>query len=141
MSTNYYLIPNHENWQVKRNKFIAQITNLVSLNSAVVNKTEVEEITKQFLAETRIHLGKKSYGWNFGINANGFKYFNNKKTFQEFIRTGEIINEYGEKLSVQQFEDICFLNNNSSNMTHTKYSELNVSVIDNLEFLNHGEFS
>lgn len=138
MGTNYYLIPNHENWQVKRNKFISQVTDLVSLNSQAYNKTELLDLVNSFISETRIHLGKNSFGWNFSFNSQGFNLFHDKETFQKFIRKGVIVNEYGDKLTAEEFEKICF-DFKTTNMTHTKYPELNVSVIDQMEFLDVGE--
>lgn len=140
MGTNYFLIPNHEVWQVKRNKFISQVNDLISLNKQIYNKSELLDTVENFISETRIHLGKNSFGWNFSFNSQGFKFFHNKETFQTFIRKGIIVNEYGDQITPDEFEKICF-NFKTSNMTHTKYPELNVRVIDEMEILNQeGDF-
>jgi len=53
---------------------------------------------------TRIHLGKKSMGWKFIIDYNGWEYYD-EKTFEQFILTsdGEIISEYNEKITSNEF--------------------------------------
>lgn len=53
---------------------------------------------------TEIHIGKKSAGWKFLWNANKFKYFKpNKESIMEFLQSGQIVDEYGEKISFDQF--------------------------------------
>ena len=140
MGTNYYLIPSHESYMVQRNKFLTSICDILSLSDPFINEYQLSEINDNFLNSIKIHLGKKSGGWRFSFNANGYKYYNNKEEFQAFIRSGRIFNEYGEQLSVEKFEEICFANNNLKD--HTEYTkDLNLSVIDNMEFINTGRFS
>ena len=51
-----------------------------------------------------IHIGKRSYGWKFLWDANLFEHFEpNKKSIKEFLKSGQIIDEYGEKFSYDKF--------------------------------------
>lgn len=63
----------------------------------------------------KIHIGKRSAGWKFLWNANKFKYFKpNKKSLMKFLKSGQIINEYGEEFTFDQFindEIVNFINN------------------------------
>lgn len=58
----------------------------------------VEHIPKE------IHIGKRSYGWKFLWNAHNFKYFNpSKESLIEWLKSGQIVNEYGKMLSFEEF--------------------------------------
>lgn len=51
-----------------------------------------------------IHIGKRSAGWKFLWDAQNFKHFKpNEKSLHEFLKSGEIIDEYGQKFTYQQF--------------------------------------
>jgi hypothetical protein len=139
MGTNYYLIPSHESYMIQRNKFLTSICDILSLSDPFINEYQLSEINDNFLNNIKVHLGKKSSGWQFAFNANEFKYYKNKEEFQSYIRSGRIFNEYGEQLSVEKFEEICFASNNLKD--HSEYAkELNLSIIDNMEF-HFGKFS
>lgn len=52
----------------------------------------------------KIHLGKRSCGWKFLWDANNFKYFKpTKESFESFLRSGIIIDEYGEVFDYDKF--------------------------------------
>lgn len=86
----------------------------------------------------KIHIGKRSAGWKFLWNANKFKYFKpNKKSLMEFLKSGQIINEYGEEFTFDQFingeianfinmgwdmETYCIEENSSYKYTMYKYT-------------------
>lgn len=73
-----------------------------------IDKYDIEdyyEMLKEF-CPVRVHLGKRSGGWQFLWNHNNEKYY--KKTLQsirEFLDTdnGFIIDEYGERFTTDQF--------------------------------------
>jgi hypothetical protein len=56
-----------------------------------------------FIDGTNIHLGKRSMGWKFCWNFHKDKYYNDKESLLEFIRSGRIVNEYGEEINVEEF--------------------------------------
>ena len=54
-----------------------------------------------------IHIGKKSCGWKFLWNANRFKNFKpSKDSIMSFLRSGQIIDEYGRWLTYEEFLDV-----------------------------------
>lgn len=51
-----------------------------------------------------IHLGKRSSGWKFLWDAHEFTYFKpNKKSLIEFLKSGNIEDEYGHKFTFDEF--------------------------------------
>lgn len=51
-----------------------------------------------------IHIGKRSAGWQFLWNANNFQYFKpNSKSLKKWLQSGEIVDEYGESFTYEQF--------------------------------------
>jgi hypothetical protein len=57
----------------------------------------------EFSDNVKVHLGKRSMGWKFLWNFNEDKFFNDKESLFEFIRSGRIIDEYGNELSQDEF--------------------------------------
>lgn len=56
------------------------------------------------LIPKEIHIGKRSCGWKFLWNANHFQYFNpNKESLIQFLKSGQIYDEYGEQFTFDQF--------------------------------------
>jgi hypothetical protein len=58
---------------------------------------------EMFLEGTNIHLGKRSSGWKFCWNFHKDKYYHDKESLLEFIRSGRIVNEYGDSLDNEEF--------------------------------------
>jgi hypothetical protein len=58
---------------------------------------------EMFLEDTNIHLGKRSHGWKFCWNFHNDKYYDDKETLLEFIRSGRVVDEYGEEQDVEEF--------------------------------------
>ena len=57
----------------------------------------------EFLEGTNIHLGKRSSGWKFIWNWNDGKYYKTKEELFEFIRSGRVVDEYGQQIDVEEF--------------------------------------
>ena len=57
----------------------------------------------EFLEGTNIHLGKRSGGWKFIWNWNRGKYYKTKDELFEFIRSGRVVDEYGQQIDVEEF--------------------------------------
>jgi hypothetical protein len=64
---------------------------------------ECENVWDKFVDGTKVHLGKRSSGWKFLWNFNNDKYYKDKESLLEFIRSGRIVNEYSEELDVEEF--------------------------------------
>ena len=74
-----------------------------------------------------IHLGKKSAGWKFLFHkTNEIKDFD---SFCEYIKTGEIYDEYDRKISVENLLDI--IENSKNEKSHIPDSE----IINGYDFL------
>ena len=56
-----------------------------------------------FIEGTNIHLGKRSVGWKFCWNFHDKKYYSNKEELLNFIRSGRVIDEYGDEIEVDEF--------------------------------------
>jgi hypothetical protein len=58
---------------------------------------------EMFLMDTNVHLGKRSSGWKFCWNFHDNKYYHDKDSLLNFIRSGRIVDEYGEEQDVEEF--------------------------------------
>ena len=58
---------------------------------------------EMFIGGTNIHLGKRSMGWKFCWNFHKDKYYHDKESLLEFIRSGRVVDEYGEEQDVNEF--------------------------------------
>jgi hypothetical protein len=56
-----------------------------------------------FINGNNIHLGKRSSGWKFCWNFHKDKYYHDKESLLEFIRSGRVVDEYGEEQDVEEF--------------------------------------
>jgi hypothetical protein len=56
-----------------------------------------------FINGTNIHLGKRSSGWKFCWNFHNNKYYSNKEELLNFIRSGRVVDEYGEEQDINEF--------------------------------------
>lgn len=65
------------------------------------NLDAIDEVLKDY---KEIHIGKRSCGWKFLWDAHYFKYFEpNKKSLFEWLKSGDIYDEYGRKFTFDQF--------------------------------------
>lgn len=72
-----------------------------------LNQDNYEKCEKILYNNRPIHIGKRSYGWKFLWNANDFKYFKpTKDSLLEFLKSGEIVDEYGNKYTFDEFWNI-----------------------------------
>lgn len=53
--------------------------------------------------EEEVHLGKSSLGWSFALQYNGGRFYGDFKEMKEWLKDKVIENEYGEKVSVEDF--------------------------------------
>lgn len=111
MGTNYYRIPTHEEVEQRKAQLIKEVTEL-ELNPSAVERgfSYYEEDTwesfspwDRFTRDMKIHLGKRSSGWRFCWNFHELKYYSSKEELLAFIRSGRVVDEYGEEQPVEEF--------------------------------------
>lgn len=115
MSTNFYL---RRKLTIKENRKILDFINskYMEFTNQVVNNIyniesfldtftrEVTNETKEYIKE--IHIGKRSFGWQFLWDYHGGKYYRaNLEDVKKFLSNPdyEIVDEYGETYTFEQF--------------------------------------
>lgn len=68
-----------------------------------IDSWDSESPWDKFLEDSSIHLGKRSGGWKFCWNFHDDKYYSNKEELLSFIRSGRVVDEYGEEWDVEEF--------------------------------------
>jgi hypothetical protein len=111
MGTNYYRIPLESEMDERKKLLIQRVVDL-DLNPSNIERNfclpiedsfECESVWENFLDGTNIHLGKRSGGWKFCWNFHKDKYYSNKEGLLSFIRSGRVVDEYGEEENVEEF--------------------------------------
>ena len=111
MSTNYYRIPKAGEVRLKYLDLVEKINDLdIWSSESIMN--EFRDIEKgferwsawdEFIDGLKIHIGKRSSGWKFLWNFQDGKFYTNKEELLKFIRSGRIIDEYGELQNTEEF--------------------------------------
>ena len=130
MGTNYYRIPTEEeikNRQMKlaqRVKYldlsVANISNFFSDIEKNKNEWDKQNCWEEFTHELQIHIGKNSGGWKFLFNHNNWKYYENMEELKSFIKSGRLINEYGEEQDIDEFWKLIEAKQKDSEMINGK---------------------
>jgi len=116
MGTNYYRSPTLNELETRKNCLMSRIRQM-ELNVESVNKDFRIDGTDQFqnlspwdefTDNVKVHLGKRSMGWKFLWNFNEDKFFKDKESLLEFIKSGRILDEYGDELSQYEFIEMSF---------------------------------
>ena len=111
MSTNYFRIPKPSEVRVKYLDLVEQINGL-DIWSPNNIKNDFRTIERGydnlspwdvFLEDMKIHIGKRSSGWKFLWNFQDGKFYTNKEELLKFIRSGRVVNEYGEIQNTEEF--------------------------------------
>jgi hypothetical protein len=112
MGTNYYRVPKGHGMIKREQKLRMRIDTIDSINPSQIKRgfrlIEVGEwdsisLWDEFLEGTNIHLGKRSGGWKFIWNWNNGKYYKTKEELFEFVRSGRVVDEYGQQIDVEEF--------------------------------------
>jgi len=111
MSTNYYRIPKASEVRIKYLDLVEQINdldiwspdNIMNEFSDIERGFERWSAWDVFIDGLKIHIGKRSSGWKFLWNFQDNKYYTNKEELLKFIRSGRIVNEYGELQDTEEF--------------------------------------
>ena len=113
MGTNYYRIPTEQEMQVRKQKLQSRILTMpVDVNSIEQGFRYIDNPNDEwsslspwdeFVEGTSIHLGKRSSGWRFCWNFHSNQYYQDKASLLNFIRSGKVVDEYGEEWNVEEF--------------------------------------
>lgn len=111
MGTNFYRIPTEKEMEDRKNRLQTRVRQ-IDLSPRSINQgfsisgpdrwdnwSPWDEFTDDLL----IHLGKRSMGWKFCWNFNDNKFYKNKEELFNFIKSGRIIDEYGEEITPDEF--------------------------------------
>jgi hypothetical protein len=162
MSANYFRIPKPSEVRVKYLDLVEQINGL-DIWSPNNIRNDFRTIERGFdnlspwdvfLEDMKIHIGKRSSGWKFLWNFQDGKFYTNKEELLTFIRSGRIVNEYGEIQNTEEFikmalewgqPDGCVLNQeyvDKHKSNHLSYiSSYYDKEVDGLRVSSHTEFS
>ena len=121
MGTNFY------GRKIPQTKSLNEIAVKI-LNSEI---SGAKELLDNLLKETEIHIGKLSGGWKFLFDSNE-KTFNSINEYKEYLKDYEIMSEYGESYSFEEFWEKVNDNQNER-IAKLDYSK-HYFVIDNYEF-------
>ena len=92
MSTTFYIIDKE-----KEQRFLNQV-----IEAATAGKTDtVVNIVSG--RDFEVEIGIRSCGWQFLWHAQNLKYFDDKESLFEWLKTGQIIDEYGQKYTFEEF--------------------------------------
>ncbi len=113
MGTNYYRIPTAEEMESRKSRLQRDIEKMTMSPSDIERGFPFIDPFKEsweivspwdiFRDGTSIHLGKRSGGWKFCWNFHNNKHYSNKEELLSFIRSGRIVDEYGEEWNVEEF--------------------------------------
>ncbi len=114
MGTNYYRIPPSKEVMERHQKLVDRISRLDWFDAAKLerNFAEIEDPKDQFtrltpwdefMYDIKVHLGKRSSGWKFCWNFHHGKYYSNKESLLKYIRSGRVVDEYGELQETEEF--------------------------------------
>ena len=112
MGTNFYRIPKHDEMVARKETLIEFINNLELTPEDIEGGFRLISASNNwdwlspwdmFLMDTNIHLGKRSNGWKFCWNFHENKYYKDKDSLLDFIRSGRVVDEYGDEQDVEEF--------------------------------------
>jgi hypothetical protein len=117
MGTNYYRIPSVEEMEKRKQELINNI-NSIDISQLSIESNSIWDL---FTDGTNIHLGKRSSGWKFLWNFNDKKFYSNKEELLNFIRTGRVVDEYGNEMDVEEFITMALVWGQPDGYDHEKY--------------------
>jgi hypothetical protein len=162
MSTNYYRIPKANEVRIKYLDLVERINDLdIWSPDNIMNEfSDIEKGFERwspwdvFIDGLKIHIGKRSSGWKFLWNFQDNKFYTNKEELFKFIRSGRVVDEYGELQDTEEFikmalewgqPDGCVLNQeyiDKHKSNHSSYiSSYYDKEVDGLRVSSHTEFS
>ena len=115
MGTNFYRIPLNVEMVRRKNKLLSRIRKIKLTPENIesgfglyedYDYLNIHNPWSEFIEDTKIHLGKRSSGWKFCWNFHNDKFYRNKEELLSFIRSGRVVDEYGEEAEVEGFIDM-----------------------------------
>ncbi len=115
MGTNYYRIPLASEMEERKAHLMKRVADMEmtpenierEFNTIPTHDSdyswEYDNPWSEFTDGVRIHLGKRSAGWKFCWNFHNNRYYHDKESLLAFIRTGRVVNEYGETITAHEF--------------------------------------
>lgn len=118
MGTNYYRIPTESEIEASKERLLARIHEMPVTPSFIENDFRFIENPNdewsslspwdEFTEGTNIHLGKRSSGWRFCWNFHNNKYYSNREELVKFVKSGRVVDEYGQEMNVAEFLAMAF---------------------------------
>jgi hypothetical protein len=112
MGTNYIRIPKSSEMRDRHIKLMEEISDMDIWDAATIKSefrtietSDSEKVNpwEEFMEDVKVHLGKRSSGWKFCWNFHNGKYYTNKEELLKFIRSGRVVDEYGELMDTEEF--------------------------------------
>jgi len=113
MGTNYYRVPTVDEMESRKKRLQRDIEKITMSPSDIERGFPFIDSNKEswdtmspwdfFTDGASIHLGKRSGGWKFCWNFHKDRYYSNKEELLSFIRSGRVVDEYGEEWNVEEF--------------------------------------
>jgi len=112
MGTNYRRIPKISDMVSKSQKLTLRLQEMNLYDASMTyngfNFIKTDGLNSnspwdEFTDGMSVHIGKRSGGWKFSWNFHNGKFYTNKKELFDFIRSGRIVNEYGEQIPTEEF--------------------------------------
>ena len=116
MGTNYHRIPTVAELEKRKQLLLSRVRLMdtsvagVGQGFGIDNPDGWDRVTPwdEFTDDVYIHLGKRSSGWKFCWNFHKNAYYSDKATLEAFVRSGRVIDEYGEEISPDDFLEMAF---------------------------------
>lgn len=120
MGTNYYRIPTVTEMEERRARLAQRVAEMeltpanieCNFNTIPTHDSdyswEYDSPWSEFTDGIKIHLGKRSMGWRFCWNFHKNHYYTNKAELIKFVKSGRVVNEYGEELTADEFLEMAF---------------------------------
>ena len=111
MGTNYYRIPSVAEMEERKERLIKQVAE-IDISAQSVNQGFTYDNPNGwdryspwdfFTEDVHVHLGKRSGGWKFCWNFHDDKYYRDKASLEEFIKSGRVVDEYGAEIDPEEF--------------------------------------
>jgi hypothetical protein len=135
MGTNYYRIPSVEEMEDRKEILLKQIQSVkidpASITSRFRTAIKMDDRSEgmnpweRFTDDIEIHLGKKSMGWKFLWNFHDKRYYSDKEELLVFIRSGRVVDEYGEEIDAEEFIQMALDWNQPNGLDGEKYDKEN----------------
>jgi hypothetical protein len=116
MGTNYYKIPTEAEMLERKARLEKRIAEMKMPPSDIQREFstipagdwEYDSPWSEFVANVKVHLGKRSGGWQFCWNFHKDKHYSNRAELINYVLSGRVVDEYGEELEPQAFLDMAF---------------------------------